>query len=240
MLSALHIAPIASTVGVTSFFDEKGIGLLMQRELNALSHVMDAPKRPLGIIIGGSKISTKLGIIDQFLEKADHLFVGGAMANTLLMAAGVDVGASLVEKDMLPVARKILADAANSTCALHLPVDAITQTGITSLANGVPNEHSIYDIGPETLDMWAHIFDSCSTLLWNGPVGLFENPDYAEGSLSIAAMLAAHPGFTLAGGGDTLRAIHLADAHGFSFLSTGGGAMLTLLEGQQMPALNAL
>lgn len=227
-------------------------GRLLQKELEALETTVENTARPTCAVVGGSKVSTKIDLLKNLMNKVDHLCIGGAMANTFLFALGKPVGRSLYEPDLAPVAQEIISMAANRGCTIHLPVDAIVagsleagvEVSTVSCADVAPDD-LILDIGPLTRQAWANIFDFCKTVIWNGPVGAFEVTPFAGGSIFVAQTLAQRTRqgqlTTIAGGGDTLSVLNVAGVMGdLTFVSTAGGAFLEWLEGKPLPGLRAL
>jgi phosphoglycerate kinase len=224
----------------------------MQEELEALHAALGAPKRPVAAIVAGSKVSTKLKLLDFMLNKVQVLVIGGAMANTLLLAQGRKVGRSLVEKNMIDAARAILAEAKLASCELVLPVDAVVapelKAGVptqTVPIDRVPEDQMILDIGPQSVAAIAARLDQCPTLVWNGPVGAFETKPFDAGTKAlahrVAALTKAGKMLSVAGGGDTVAALHAAGVvDALSYVSTAGGAFLEWLEGRTLPGVAAL
>jgi phosphoglycerate kinase len=248
--SAAHRAH-ASTEGVARHLPSHA-GRLMQRELEALTLALEHPERPVGAIVGGSKVSTKLALIGNLLEKVDVLVIGGAMANTFLAAQGVDVGKSLQERDMHETARKILAEASARGCEIVLPIDAVTATEfranpptrIVPIAE-VPSDSMILDVGPATVEALKARLPSLRTLVWNGPLGAFETPPFDAATVALAHAVAeatqAGGLRSVAGGGDTVAALkHAGVVDQMSYVSTAGGAFLEWLEGKLLPGILAL
>jgi phosphoglycerate kinase len=241
----------ASTEGVARHLPSHA-GRLMQRELEALTAALEHPDRPVGAIVGGSKISTKLALIGNLLGKVDLLVIGGAMANTFLAARGVAVGRSLQEPDMHETAREIMAEAQAAGCDIILPVDAVTATEfradaptLTVAIGAVPAESMILDVGPATVALLREKLPSLRTLVWNGPLGAFETPpfDAATVALAHAVAQATRDGHlrSVAGGGDTVAALkHAGVVDDLSYVSTAGGAFLEWLEGKILPGILAL
>jgi phosphoglycerate kinase len=234
----------ASTEGVSHFLPSAA-GLLMEEEVRALSSVIEKPKRPFVAVIGGAKISTKIKVINKLLEKVDNLLLGGALANTILKAAGLEVGKSLVEEEMMGEARRLSEQRSKK---LKVPVDAVVaeeakedaQARIVTI-NEIQSKEAVYDIGPETIGEFTDIIKGAKTIIWNGPMGKFEVVQFAEGTNSVAKAVAESKGESIIGGGETLVAVsRLALTDRVSFVSTGGGAMLKFLEGSELPALEAL
>lgn len=227
-------------------------GRLMQEELATLGTLFAKPERPLAAVVGGSKVSTKLALLENLLEKVDVLIIGGAMANTFLCAEGHAVGKSLCETDMLETARRILAKAKAGGCEIMLPVDVVAAsafaphaTNVIVPVNAIPAQATVLDIGPETLVALAQKLATCRTLLWNGPIGAFETAPFDGGSVQLARIIAGltHSGNmqSVAGGGDTVAALtHAGLAGAFSYLSTAGGAFLEWMEGKELPGVAAL
>jgi phosphoglycerate kinase len=238
----------ASTHGVARFAPIACAGPLLVGELEALERALAHPARPLVAIVAGSKVSTKLTVLESLLAKVDKLIVGGGIANTFLAATGVPVGKSLHEPDMLDTARTLLAQAKARGADIPLPTDVVVATEFapTAIATVKPvaavgaNE-LILDIGPQTAAVLAQMLQSAGTILWNGPVGVFEFDQFGGGTRVIAEAIARSPAFSLAGGGDTLAAIEKYGVEqGISYISTGGGAFLEFVEGKTLPAVAAL
>ncbi|MEY3136375.1 MAG: hypothetical protein RL580_107 [Pseudomonadota bacterium] len=238
----------ASTHGVARFAPIACAGPLLVGELEALELALAHPARPLVAIVAGSKVSTKLTVLESLLAKVDKLIVGGGIANTFLAATGVPVGKSLHEPDMLDTARTLLAQAKARGADIPLPTDVVVATEFapTAIATVKPvaavgaNE-LILDIGPQTAGVLAQMLQSAGTILWNGPVGVFEFDQFGGGTRVIAEAIARSPAFSLAGGGDTLAAIEKYGVEqGISYISTGGGAFLEFVEGKTLPAVAAL
>ena len=238
----------ASTVGMTKFVSEKGIGLLMEREVKFLGKLLGDVERPFVAIIGGAKVSDKIGVLDNLLGRVDQVLIGGAMANTFLKAKGGKLGRSLVEDDKLALARAFLKKAAEANIDVLLPRDAVAAAGTKSesgrvvQAMAVPEDLAALDIGPETARGFADAIARAKTIFWNGPMGVFESEPFAAGTLAIAQAVAAATGaLSVVGGGDSVAAVHksgLADK--ITHISTGGGASLEFLEGKKLPGLAAL
>ena len=238
----------ASTHGVARFAPIACAGPLLVGELEALERALAHPARPLVAIVAGSKVSTKLTVLESLLAKVDKLIVGGGIANTFLAATGVAIGKSLHEPDMLDTARALLAQAKARGADIPLPTDVVVATEFapTAIATVKPvaavgaNE-LILDIGPQTAGVLAQMLQSAGTILWNGPVGVFEFDQFGGGTRVIAEAIARSPAFSLAGGGDTLAAIEKYGVEqGISYISTGGGAFLEFVEGKTLPAVAAL
>jgi phosphoglycerate kinase len=238
----------ASTHGVAKFAPTACAGPLLVAELEALERALAQPARPLVAIVAGSKVSTKLTILESLLDKVDKLIVGGGIANTFLAATGVKVGRSLYEKDMLDIASKLLQHARMRGAEIPLPVDVVVAREFAATAhadvrpvNQVADDEMILDIGPDTAEQLAEVLKSAGTIIWNGPVGVFEIDQFGEGTQAIAQAIASSKAFSLAGGGDTLAAIEKYGVQdGISYISTGGGAFLEFVEGKTLPAVAVL
>ena len=238
----------ASTAGITKFVAAKGMGLLMEREVKFLGKLLGDVERPFVAIIGGAKVSDKIGVLDNLLERVDQMLIGGAMANTFLKAKGGHLGRSLVEEDKLALARAFLKKAEESNVDILLPRDAVAAAGIKSDAGRVvqammvPEDLAALDIGPETARGFADAIARAKTIFWNGPMGVFESEPFAGGTMAVAKAVATAPdALSVVGGGDSVAAIHksgLADKS--THISTGGGASLEFLEGKKLPGLAAL
>lgn len=238
----------ASTEGAVRQAAVACAGPLMAAELAAFAKVQDNPARPLVAVIGGSKVSTKLALLENLLGKVDSLIVGGGIANTFLAAAGFKVGTSLCEEDLIPDARRIMEHAEAAGKVLPLPVDVVVapalaehQTTTVCAVDAVPGDQMILDIGPKTVKLYAGLLRDAATVVWNGPVGAFETEPFGEGTKALAEALASGSAFVVVGGGDSVAAVEqygLADKMGY--ISTGGGASLELLEGKTLPSVAAL
>ncbi|NBW39373.1 phosphoglycerate kinase [bacterium] len=238
----------ASVVGVPSYMTVKVPGLLMQKELDYFKKALIQPERPLCVIVGGAKISSKLGVLTRLCEKADKVIVGGAMANTFLAAQGIQMGRSLYEPALFPQALEILGKIARRGGQLYLPVDVVVAPGLKSqglsrnvTVQEIPADCMALDVGPASRILFQEAVQNAATIVWNGPMGAFEHEEFAAGTESMVESVGNALGVTIVGGGDTDAAIHKLElAHKFDFISTGGGAFLALLEGQPLPALKAL
>ncbi len=242
----------ASTAGITKFVAQSAMGFLMEKELKYLRGELEKPAKPFVVIMGGSKVSDKIGVIKALMEKADTILIGGAMANTFWKAQGIPVGASRVEADKLDLARELLDYAKAKGVKFLLPVDAIEtneikagadkrNTGRVSPQHGITDGWQAVDIGHATIALYEDEIAGAKTILWNGPVGIFEIPDFAEGTMAIAEALAKAQATTIIGGGDSVTAVKQAGlADKMTFISTGGGASLELLEGKELPGVAAL
>jgi phosphoglycerate kinase len=236
----------ASIVGVPKLLTTCGVGRLVEREVKALSGLMKQPKRPFGAVLGGAKISDKIKVIDRLSNKVDHLFIGGAMAYTFLAAQGQSVGISRVEHGSLPFAKQMLSEATSRGCRIHLPVDHVVAENFAAdapsrVVETIEDGWMGLDIGPETAASWAKTLQGCRTLLWNGPMGVFEWEAFSQGTKTIAQAFADADGYTVVGGGDSAAAaakFQVADR--IDHVSTGGGAALELLRSGELIGLRAL
>ena len=233
----------ASTHGVGKFAAVACAGPLLAAELEALGKAMDKPERPMTAIVGGSKVSSKLTVLESLSGVCDQLIVGGGIANTFLAAAGKNVGKSLYEADLIPQAKALMAK-----CDIPMPVDVVcgkkfdeNETAIIKSVDEVEDDDMIFDVGPETQKLFADVLTAAKTILWNGPVGVFEFDQFGEGTRSLSMAIANSDAFSIAGGGDTLAAI---DKYGIkdkvSYISTGGGAFLEFVEGKVLAAVAML
>jgi phosphoglycerate kinase len=238
----------ASTHGVARFAKVACAGPLLAGELEALETALHQPARPLVAIVGGSKVSTKLTVLESLLEKVDKLIVGGGIANTFLAATGIGVGKSLHEAEMLDVARRLMEKARATGTELPLPTDVVVAKEFAATAHAdvrsihdVRPDEMILDIGPDTADRFSALLQSAGTIIWNGPVGVFEFEQFGEGTRAVALAIARSKAFSLAGGGDTLAAVEKYGVEdGISYISTGGGAFLEFVEGKTLPAVAVL
>ncbi len=238
----------ASTYGVGMVAKEVAAGLLLEKELNALTKVIQNPASPMVAIVGGAKVSTKLTVLNALLDKVDQLITGGGITNTLLLAKGYKVGKSLVEKDLVAEAKKLLARAEAEGKEIPLPIDVVVGTEFSADAvatvksiDEIAADDMIMDIGPQTSALYDEILAKAKTIVWNGPVGVFEFANFAEGTKRLGDAIAKSDAFSIAGGGDTVAAVEefgLTDD--ISYISTGGGAFLELLEGEVLPAVEML
>ncbi len=241
----------ASIVGIPKHLPSAA-GRLMQEEMIALNTVLTEPKRPLTAIVGGSKVSSKLALLGNLVAKVDHLVIGGAMANTFLAAQGLEVGTSLVEKEMVKTAKDILKQADGNGCKLVLPVDVVVAAKLSAncaskvvAVDAIPKNEMILDVGPRSLRLIEDVILASKTLLWNGPVGAFETAPFDATTVQVARMIASATRtgtlHSVAGGGDTMAALAHAGLSGeLSYLSTAGGAFLEWLEGKELPGITAL
>jgi phosphoglycerate kinase len=238
----------ASTHGVVKFAKIACAGPLLVGELEALERALEKPARPLVAIVAGSKVLTKLTVLESLLAQVDKLIVGGGIANTFLAATGVAVGQSLYESDLLDVARRLMTQARERGAEIPLPTDVVVAKELAATAHAdvrsiheVRPDERILDIGPDTADRLSGMLQSAGTIIWNGPVGVFEFEQFGEGTRAIAQAIARSKAFSLAGGGDTLAAIEKYGVEdGISYISTGGGAFLEFVEGKTLPAVAAL
>ena len=238
----------ASTHGVARFARTACAGPLLVGELEALERALQNPARPLVAIVAGSKVSTKLTVLESLLAKVDKLIVGGGIANTFLAASGVSVGKSLCESDLIEVARRLMEQARARGAEIPLPTDVVVAKEFAATAHAdvrsiheVGADEMILDIGPDTADRLSGMLQQAGTILWNGPVGVFEFEQFGEGTRTIARAIARSGAFSLAGGGDTLAAIEKYGVEdGISYISTGGGAFLEFVEGKTLPAVAVL
>jgi len=238
----------ASTHGVARFAPVACAGPLLVNELVALETALEKPARPLVAIVAGSKVSTKLTVLESLLSKVDKLIVGGGIANTFLAAAGLPVGKSLHEAEMLDMARKLAAEASARGAEIPLPTDVVVAKAFSAQAEAdvktvteVAADDLILDIGPDTAERLAKILETAGTIVWNGPLGVFEFDQFGEGTKALAQAIARSKAFSLAGGGDTLAAIEKYGVEeGISYISTGGGAFLEFVEGKVLPAVDLL
>lgn len=243
----------ASTAVIADFFEKgkKGFGQLMGEEVEAAEMVLNSKATPFVVILGGAKVSDKIGLIERFSELADHILIGGAMAYTFIKARGGEVGNSLVEEDRLDLALSLMEKAALQNCQLHLPVDSIAADSFDRDAahreapsDAIPEGWMGLDIGPKAAKSYAEIITSAKKILWNGPMGVFEFPNFANGTLAVANAVAeatANGAYSMVGGGDSVAAVNQSGkSEAVSFISTGGGAMLEYLEGKELPGIKAM
>src|SRR5213079_2074106 len=242
----------ASTVGITKFVPKSAMGFLMEKELKHLKEGLEKPAKPFVVVLGGGKVSDKIGVLKALMEKADTILIGGAMANTFLKAEGIPIGASRVESDKLDLARELLELAKKRGVKFLRPIDAleaeeiragatIRNTSRLSPQHGINDGWQAVDIGAATIALYQEELAKAETILWNGPVGIFEIPDFAEGTAAIAEALAQSVATTIIDGGDSVTAVKQAGlADKMTFISTGGGASLELLEGKELPGVAAL
>ena len=233
----------ASTHGVAKFAPIACAGPLLAGELDALQKSLHAPERPMLAIVGGAKVLSKLEVLKSLATKVDHLIVGGGIANTFLAASGINVGKSLCETDLIPLAKELMAQT-----SIPLPIDVVVAkefsaeaAATTKLVAEISDDDMILDIGPQTAAMFADTIAAMKTIIWNGPVGVFEIPQFAHGTEAIAKAVAANAGFSIAGGGETIAAIDtFGVTKSISYISTGGGAFLEYVQGEVLPAVDIL
>ena len=238
----------ASTHGVARFAPVACAGPLLATELEALGKALDSPARPMAAIVGGSKVSTKLTVLESLSHVVDQLIPGGGIANTFIAAAGYPVGNSLVERDLIDQAKKLIDDAAASGGEIPIPTDVVVgktfsadTPAIIKAVSDVAKDDMIFDIGPETAARFARMMHDSGTIVWNGPVGVFEFDQFGEGTRILGEAIAGSSAFSIAGGGDTLAAVDKYNiAQDISYISTGGGAFLEFLEGKTLPAVAML
>ncbi len=242
----------ASTVGITGFVEKSVMGFLMEKELKHLKEGLEKPAKPFVVILGGAKVSDKIGVLKALMEKADTILIGGAMANTFLKAQGIPAGTSRVESDKVDLARELLDLAKNKGVKFLLPIDVVEaeeiragadmrNTSRLSPQHGITDGWQAVDIGAATIALYQEEIAKAETILWNGPMGVFEIPEFGEGTIAIAEAMAQSGATTIIGGGDSVTAIKQAGlADKMTFISTGGGASLELLEGKELPGVAAL
>lgn len=228
---------------------ERGIGFLFDREIAFLGNAVEHPKRPFYAIIGGSKISSKIGVLKKLVENVDSIFIGGGMTFTFLKAEGIKIGKSICEDELIKTAKEIISLCKQKAVKLHLPQDLViatecqekAQTKIVSTKEGIQDGWMGVDIGPKTIEEWQLAFAKSGTVFWNGPLGVFEIPDFAKGTFEIARNLSSINGTTIVGGGDSIAAIHCIGLDDkFTHISTGGGATLEFLEFGSLPGIDIL
>ncbi len=238
----------SSTVGVTSFVDTAVVGYLMEKEINFLGNAVDNPARPFAAVLGGSKVSSKIPVINNLLEKVDILIIGGGMAYTFIAAAGGKTGKSLVEKDYIDFASEMIKKAIAKNVKLLLPVDTVAaseisddaETGITGIME-IPDDKMGLDIGPESIKLFTDALKNAKTVIWNGPMGVFETEKFAAGTKAMAKCLAGLDACTIIGGGDSAAAVEQSGyADKMTHISTGGGASLEFLEGKGLPGVDCI
>jgi phosphoglycerate kinase len=245
---AVHRAH-ASVHALPRLVRERAAGLLLEKELEALSRLTDRPEKPYVAVLGGAKVSDKIDVVEALLGLVDTLAIGGAMANTFLAAQGKKMQASRVEEEKFPLARTILAKARDKGVDLLLPVDVVVAPSLDATsgevvpADAVPEKTMALDIGPKTVELFGKAVNKAKTVFWNGPMGLFETPAFSKGTMDLARLMSKASGFTVVGGGDSAAAVKQAGdevARGFKHISTGGGASLELIEGKRLPGVEAL
>ncbi len=241
-----------STVGVTAFVEEAAVGYLMGKELKYLGNAVEAPERPFVTILGGAKVADKLNVIENLLNKADTLIIGGGMAYTFLAAQGYGVGNSLLDESKIDYCKNMLAKAEEKGVKILLPIDVVAAAGFPNpidapietavyAADAIPADMEGLDIGPKTAELYADAVKSAKTVVWNGPMGVFENPTLAAGTIAVAKALAETDAVTIIGGGDSAAAVNtLGFGDKMTHISTGGGASLEFLEGKALPGIEAV
>lgn len=238
----------ASVSKIVEFSSFSGAGHLLKSEIENYSNAVDSPNRPLTAIIGGAKVSSKLNALKNILNKVDKVIIGGAMANTFFKAKGIYIGDSLYEEDMIKSAQEIMETAKKNNVDLFLPIDCVVSNKIEPGAKckdislgDVPKGFQILDIGSKSLELFKGALKDAKTIVWNGPMGVFEIDEFAKGTMGLAGAVAESGGYTIVGGGDTDAAVHGAGlADEIDYISTGGGAFLTLMEGKPLPAVSIL
>ena len=238
----------ASVVGVTQFVDQCAAGFLLQKEMDYFHRSVSNPMRPLVAIVGGAKVSSKLGALDNLMDRVDKMIIGGAMANTFLKSIGHDMGKSKVEDELLDTARELLNKAKRLGVKLYLPVDCIVADRFEARAESkrvtvqeVPADWMVLDIGPATTVLFSEAMETAKTIIWNGPMGAFEMDAFSRGTMAMVQHVARSHALTIVGGGDTDVAVHKAgESSNISYISTGGGAFLMLMEGKKLPGVEAL
>ena len=237
----------ASIDAITRHLQPAAAGLLMQRELSALGRILESPERPLVAVLGGAKVSDKVALVEHLIGKVDALVIGGGMAFTFLRALGHAIGRSLVEPERIETARAALEAARRRGVPLTLPVDAVVADGLDSASGRavgirqIPDTEMGLDIGPRTVERFSAVLATAKTIVWNGPMGVFEKPPFAAGTVAIARAVATAPAFTVIGGGDTIAAVNAAGVtEKIGYISTAGGAFLEFLEGRTLPGVAAL
>ena len=240
----------ASTEGITHFMKESAAGLLMEKELKYLGKALESPEKPFVAILGGAKVSDKIGVIQNLLTKVDVLIIGGGMAYTFLKAQGQEIGKSLLEADKVDLAKKLLQEAKNHNVKLLLPLDHVVamkpeaNAVVQQIGEGqpIPADRMALDIGPKTIELFSDAISEARTIVWNGPMGVFEVPGFSKGTFKVAHAVADNGGaISIVGGGDSVAAVKAANvADKITHISTGGGASLEFLEGQKLPGVEAL
>jgi len=238
----------ASVVAITKFAPRSTAGLLLEKEITYFNKAMEDPERPLVAIVGGAKVSSKLAALENMLRQVDKVIIGGAMANTFLKSKGFDVGKSKIEDDLLETAKIIIDTAAKKEIQFYLPVDVVVSDRFDPAAKSkvvtvqeIPPDWMALDIGPSTALLYSEVLQDAGTIVWNGPMGVFEMDAFSSGTMAMVNTLAESDALTIVGGGDTDVAVHKANkSDKINYISTGGGAFLALLEGKSLPALVAL
>ncbi|MGX3045751.1 phosphoglycerate kinase [Helicobacter sp. T3_23-1056] len=238
----------SSTYGVSKFVKEKVAGLLLKKEIDSFAKALANPLKPVLLIVGGSKVSSKLALLENILSVVDKIIIGGAMSNTFLASLGYDMADSMVEKDLINEAQKILQKAKEKNVKIYLPVDVVSTDDIKSHTNikitpaqDVPQGYKAVDMGPASTKLFNEVIQASQTIIWNGPLGIYEISQFSRGTFNLAHAIAETYAFSLIGGGDTADAVEKAgERDNMSFISTGGGASLELLEGKILPAFEVL
>ncbi|MCX5872439.1 MAG: phosphoglycerate kinase [Deltaproteobacteria bacterium] len=237
-----------STVGIAEMVKEKGTGLLMKEELENLGKAFSDPKKPVVGILGGAKVSDKISVLKNILNKMDVVLIGGGMANTFLKAKGLEVGLSLTEEDMIQTAKEIMERAIQTKCLFCLPEDAVVAPGIENgqearvvQVKNIGSKDMVLDIGPATVKKFTAEIEKAATIVWNGPMGVFEKDAFKQGTMNIAKAVASSKAYSVVGGGDSVRAVAQAGVSDeVSYISTGGGAFMEFMEGKILPGVAAL
>ncbi|MGX2972582.1 phosphoglycerate kinase [Helicobacter sp. T3_23-1059] len=238
----------SSTYGVSKFVTEKVAGLLLKKEIDSFAKALANPLKPVLLIVGGSKVSSKLALLENILSVVDKIIIGGAMSNTFLASLGYDMADSMVEKDLINEAQKILQKAKEKNVKIYLPVDVVSTDDIKTHTNikitpaqDVPQGYKAVDMGPASTKLFNEVIQASQTIIWNGPLGIYEISQFSRGTFNLAHAIAETYAFSLIGGGDTADAVEKAgERDNMSFISTGGGASLELLEGKILPAFEVL
>jgi phosphoglycerate kinase len=238
----------ASVHGITRKVGVCAAGYQLQQDVAYFRKAFEEPQRPMAVVVGGAKVSSKIGLLENIIAKVDVLLIGGAMANTFLKAQGKNVGASLVEDQFLAPARELLQKAEQRGIRIALPVDAVVAPSLNDAGSArelpldqIPAQEQILDVGPRTMDQYKSILQGCRTIVWNGPLGAFETPPFHKGTFALAEFLGAAAALTVVGGGDSAAAVKQAGvADKVSYVSTGGGAFLEMMEGKILPGIAAL
>ncbi len=238
----------ASTEGIAKHVEAAVAGYLMQKELDVLGKALSQPERPFTAIIGGAKVKDKIGVIENLLDKVDHLIIGGGLSYTFTKAQGYDIGKSLLEEDKIELAKSFIEKAKEKGVELHMPIDAVVANEFSKDAetkvvdiDAIPSDWMGLDIGPKTAEKYADIIKNSKLIIWNGPMGVFEMDKFANGTEKVAQAMAETQGYTVIGGGDSAAAVEKFDvADKMDHISTGGGASLELMEGKALPGIIAL
>jgi phosphoglycerate kinase len=238
----------ASVAAITEYAPQSVAGLLLAKEIDYYNKAMDNPKRPLVAIVGGAKVSSKLAALKNMLKHVDKVIIGGAMANTFIKSQGINVGKSMVEEELVEVADSVIKEAKEKGISFHIPVDVVVAEKFEADAeskvvkiNEIPRDWMALDIGPETVTDYSKALSDAGTIVWNGPMGVFEMKAFSKGTMDLVSTVAQSPALTIVGGGDTDAAVHMAGAEDkMSYISTGGGAFLMLMEGESLPGVTYL